>query len=61
MDERRIDLALNRIEAAFSRVEEAAAGAIDRQGTAAPRDEALRQRVGSALAELDDLIASLDR
>lgn len=50
----RIALALTRIEAASARIRHAA-------GAASARDAALRRQVSAALADLDQLIAALDR
>lgn len=61
MDERRLDLAMNRIDAALARIEKAASNQAAGQPRQGPRDEELRSRVGSALAELDVLIQSLER
>lgn len=55
-----MDRAMSRIEAALARVERAADAGLTRgdAGGGAP-DQALRARVGSALAELDALIESI--
>lgn len=61
MDEGRINRALARIASAFNRVENAATAAQQREANGGPRDAAFRQRVGSALVQLDELIAEIER
>ena len=62
MDQARMDRAMSRIESALARVERAAEARLLSAGKnpSAP-DGALRTRVGSALAELDSLIESLEK
>ena len=55
-----MDRAMSRIESALARVERAADARLTRGGgNGGAPDEALRARVGSALAELDALIESI--
>ncbi len=61
MDEARIDRAMNRIGAALTRIEKAATAAFEGPSGDGQRDDRLRRRVKAALAELDELIAGLER
>ena len=60
MSDDRISGAIDRIERALARIE---ARAADRRGDAqaAARHDALRSRVAASLAQLDDLIESLEK
>lgn len=56
-----MNLAMNRIEEALNRIEKSARSLTDRQPAGSARDEALREKVSAALAELDVLIGGLER
>lgn len=56
-----MDGAMNRIEAALARIEAAARKPSHNPENGPIRDEALRDRVCAALADLDKLIAGLER
>lgn len=60
MDERRIDLATNRIQGALDRIEKASLAAIETRPAAAASSGDHAARVRRALEQLDDLIASLE-
>ena len=66
MEQTGIDEAIARIGSAVARLERAIDGALLSKPAAgddalAARHQALRERVGSALGELDSLIAALER
>lgn len=61
MDQARLDKAMSRIEVALARIEAASSQSpAPGEGALAEQHEALRARVGSALEELDGLIAELE-
>lgn len=61
MDERRIDLAINRIESALDRLQSQISALQEEREQAGPEDAQLRQRVEAALGALDEVIAGLER
>lgn len=61
MEQARMDRALNRIERALSRIERAARQSPPPAAADGSPDRALRATVTIALAELDQIIATLER